>query len=260
MDVRAEHARFETLQQQLQGQQRLFLSQAGAALREDRAAVQPDQARWWWFLDERAAKQRKSRVRQALTWGLVAAGVLVVAGLLYDRFIAPSPEVREAFRHKSRGESLVEEGDLQAALVEFESATAFTPDDSESLLWQGVIHAELNEPDQAETAFETARALYDTEYDFLLDRTMAYLRAGNVTAASADIEQAIAQNPNEGRGYYVRANVATGQGDYFAASEDLEQAAELASAAGNTQLEAAARTQRAMVLQLLISQQATPTS
>ncbi len=258
-DVRAEHARFETLQRQLQRQQKSFLRQTGAALREERAALKPDRARWWWYLDERAAEQRKLRVRRALTWGTVAAVVLVVAGLLYDRFIAPPPEVREAFQHKARGESLVEAGDLQAALVEFESATAFTPDDPESLLWQGVIHAELNAPDQAEIAFDAAFALYDTEYGFLLERAMAYLRAGDVAAASADVEQAIAQNPEEGRGYYMRASVAAGQGDYSTAAEDLEKAAELANAAGNTQLEATARTQLAMMLQLLISQQATPT-
>jgi len=57
----------------------------------------------------------------------------------------------------------------------------------------------------------------------------------------------------------MRASVATEAGDYAKAVADLDKAAELAQAAGDTQLEATARTQRAMVIQLQVVQQATPT-
>ena len=95
-----------------------------------------------------------------------------------------------------------------------------------------------------------ADARYSVEaFDFLLDRSIAYLRIGDLAAASADIEQAIAQNPQEGRAYYVRANIVAGQGDHAAALADLERATELARAAGDAQLEATARTQWAMMMQ-----------
>jgi len=257
-DVRTEHVRFETVQRQLRRQKSRFLAEAGAALQKERAAMQPDRTHWWWFLDEEAARQRGSQLRRTLIWGLVVVVLLVVAGLIYDRFIAPPPQVRQAFQHSTRGESLVEEGDLQAALAEFESAVALTPDDPDLWLWQGMIHFKLNELDDAQVAFDTARSLCETDFDFLLGRSMTYLRVGEITAASADVEQAIAQNPQVGHGYYVRASVAMEQGDYAAAVADLEQAAELANAAGDIQLEAAARTQRAMVLQLQLYQQPTP--
>jgi len=259
-DVRAERARFETVQRQLRRRQQRFLAEAGAALQEERAAVQPDQARWWWFLDEESARQRRHQLRRGLTWGLVAMLLLALAYLVYDRFIAPPPQVRQAFRHSTRGESLIEEGNLRAALAEFEAAAALIPDDPDFWLWQGVIHFELNELDDAQVAFDTARSLHETDFDFLLNRSMAYLRVGDLVAASTDIEQAIAENPQEGCAYYVRASIATGQGDYAVAVADLEQAADLARAVGDTQLEATARAQRAMVIQLQLHQLSTPSS
>ncbi|MDY6874740.1 MAG: hypothetical protein SWK90_00830 [Chloroflexota bacterium] len=250
VDVRAERARFETVQRQLRRRQRRFLTEAGASLREKRAAVQPDQSRWWWFLDEAVTRQRRRKMCRRLVGVLVVFAFLLVAWQVYDRFIAPPPQVRQAFRHSSDGEMLVEEWNLPAALAEFEMAAALTPDDPELWLWQGVIHFELGESGDAEAAFDTARALYETEFDFLLARGMTYLRVGDLAAASADAEQAIVESPNSGWGYYLRASISLGEGDRDAALADLERAEELAHAGGDTQLEAYARTQRAMVIQL----------
>lgn len=257
VDMRAESVRFETVQRQLRRQQGRFLAKAGATLQEERMVVQPERTHWWWFLDEEATRQRRRQLRRVLTWGLVVVPLLAVIYLAYDRFIAPPPQVRQAFQHSIKGESLVEEGDWRAASVEFEAAAALTPDDPTPWLWQGVIHSELNEPDDAQSAFDTAHLLYETDFDFLLDRSMAYLRVGDLAAASADVEQAIAQNPHDGQAYYVRASIVAGQGDHAAAITDLEQATNLAHAAGNTQLEAAARTQWAVMMQLQSYQQST---
>lgn len=258
VDVRAERVRFETLQRQLSHRRDRFLAEVGVALREERAIVQPDRTRWWWFLDEAAARRRWRRLRRGLVGGMIAAILLAGAWLAYERFIAPPPQMRRAFRHSSAGETLVEEGDLQAALAEFEAAAALTPDDPAPWLWQGVIRSELGEPEEAERAFDFARSLYETEFDFLLERGMAYLRVGDLTAANADAEQAIAQNPQSGWGYYLRANIAVEREDYEAAIADLERAADLARAAGDAELEAYTRTQRAMVIQLRLQSTVSP--
>jgi tetratricopeptide (TPR) repeat protein len=258
MDVRAERAQFETVQRQLRRRQGLFLAEAGVAFQEERAAVQPDRACWWWFLDEAVAQQRVRRLRRWLLGILVAALLLSGAWWAYDRFIAPPPQVRQAYQLSVSGETLASEGDLRAALAQFEAAAALTPEDPEPWIWQGVIRFELGEQDDAQVAFETARSLYETDFYFLLDRGRAYLRVGDLDAASADIEQAILENPESGHSYILRSGVAMERGDFAAAVADLEQAAELAQAAGDTQLEAVARAQRAMVIQLQMVQQSTP--
>jgi len=253
-DVRAERARLGTVQRQLRRQQGRFLAEAGEAFPEARIGIQPAQARWWWFLDEAAAQQRRQWIRRTLTGSLVGILACVVAWLVYDRFIAPSPEAQQAFQHNSAGERLVEAGDLRAALAEFEAAAALTPDDSALWVWQGVIHLELGELDEAQRAFDTARSLYETDGDFLLERGRVYLLVGNLDAADADIGQVIALEPQSGTGYYFRSNIALEREDYAVAVADLEKAAELAQAAGDSQLEATARVQRAMVMQLWAAQ------
>jgi tetratricopeptide (TPR) repeat protein len=261
-DLRAERGRCETVYRQLRRQKGRFLAEAGRTFQEERAAIAPDRARWWWFLDEELALQRRKRLRRVLLWGGVLIVGCIISWLVYDHFIAPPPEVQQAYRYSTTGEGLVEEGDLGAALAEFDAAIALTPDDPTLWLWKGVIHSQLDQMEQAEEAFLTARSLYGEGTGFLQDRSMIYLRIGEVDAAAADVEQLIAQEPQLGVGYYLRANVGTARGNYAAAVDDLDQAAELAQAAGDTQLEATARVQRAMVLQMWttqVSQLPTPT-
>jgi tetratricopeptide (TPR) repeat protein len=254
VDVRAERVRYETVCRQLHRQKGRFLTEAGRAFQQERAAVAPDRARWWWYLDEELALERRQRLRRVLLWVAALTVGCVFSWLVYDRFVAPPPEVRQAYQVATVGESLVDEGDLEAALVEFEAAIELTPNDPSLWVWKGVMHSQLEQMEQAEEAFLTARSLYGQGVGFLQDRSMTYLRLGNVDAAAADVEQVIAQEPQSGVGYYLRASVAVARGDYQAAIDDLDRASELAQAAGDTQLEATTRVQRAMVFQMWTAQ------
>jgi len=248
-DMRAEQTRFETLQGKLRRYRHLFLSEAGAALQERRAAVQPDMARWWWFLDEAAARDRRRKLSRMLVAFLVMLSLTGMGWFAYDHFLAPPPDVRQTFQHAANGESLVEEGDLQAAMVEFEAAAEIAPHEPEYWMWIGVLRSELNGTDGAAAAFETARSLCEAEFDFLLGRSEVYLHIGKLAAAMVDVEQAIEQNPDLALGYYVRASVAAEQGNCILALADLERARDLAREAGDTKMEASASVQQAMVTQ-----------
>jgi tetratricopeptide (TPR) repeat protein len=258
MDFRAEATRLETVHRQLRRRQRQFLSEVHGALKKERATVQPDPERWWWFLDEAYAQQQRHRLRRTLIGVVAGALVLAAAWVVYDRFIAPPPNVRQAYQRATSGQNLAEQGDLRGALAEFEAAVALDPTDSENWTWKGILHAELNETDEAAAAFDKARSLSETELAFLLERGMAYLRIGDLETANADAEEAVAKYPEAGWALILRANIAVERGDTFSALTDLEEAAELAAAADDTQLEAYARTQRAMVLQLQAGQMMPP--
>jgi Flp pilus assembly protein TadD len=249
-DVRVERTNFETVQRQLHDRKRRFLREAGEVLQEERERAEPARSRWWWYLDEVAARQRR---RTLLRMGGGAAAVLAllaVVWLAYKRFLAPPPEVGLAFRQMEAGREQVTNGDLGGAIAAFEEATELTPDDPEPWLWKGVVHDQLDEADEAREAFDAARRLYGTPFDFTLNRGRVYLQAGDVEQAQTDVETAIELNPDSGWSYYLRAGIAVRNGKFGAALADLDRAATLAHENGDAQLEALASTQRAGVMKL----------
>jgi tetratricopeptide (TPR) repeat protein len=250
MDVRAERSRFETIQSQLGRRKGRFLARAGEAFVEAREAVQPDQARWWWSIDDAWRQERKRQLRRWLIIGAAVIALLAIVALV-NELLAPPREVRQASRLGSQGEYLVrDEGDLEAALAEFEAAAALDPATPSYLVWIGVLRSKLGDAQAAEEAFDAARSLYETNLGFLLARAQAYREVGNLEAASADVEQAIVEYPESGWVYYTKHLISMDLGDYETALEDLDKAEELAREAGDVQLEATARIQRGMLLQM----------
>lgn len=260
VDVRAERARLETALSTLRRSRRRFLAEIGSEeLRRERETVQPDEDEWWWYLDRLVSEDQSRLLRQVLVGALILGAILAAAWFVYDRFLAPPREVRQAYRHELEGASLAEEGDLEAALAQFEAASALMPDDPDLWLWQGVIHDELDEPDEAEGDFETARSLSDTAFEFFLGRGAIYLRVGDLEAAEEDADRAISAQPDAGWAYFLRGNVALEQEDYAAAVADYQMAEALAKEAGDLELEAYARAQLATALQMQGVMQITPT-
>jgi tetratricopeptide (TPR) repeat protein len=258
VDVRVERSRFEMIQGQLRRHRHSFLNEVSDALEPAREQVKPEHAHWWWYLDEAVARQRRRKLLQigAVTTSVVA--LLTVAWLAYQRFLAPPPSVGQAFRRMEDGRRLVTEGDPGGALEDFKAAADLTPDDPEPWLWQGVLYDVLNESDRAQDAFDVAQSLYDTTLDFYLNRGRVYLEAGQSEKAQIDTSRAIAENPESGWSYYLRAGVDVRQGDYERALADLDRAADLAQEAGDRQLEALARAQRAQVMRMVPMLDPTP--
>lgn len=177
--------------------------------------------------------------------------LLIGAWQAYDHFLAPPPEVRQANRLKDKGEMAVREGNLETALEAFSTVTTLTPDDARSWLWKGTIHAQQGDAAEMKAAFETAHALYESDFAFFLNRGRIYLLVGDLSAAEEDARRTIEERPSSGWGYYLRAGVAAQQGNPRAAYEDLEKAEELAQKANDGELMAMARTQRAIVQEKL---------
>jgi tetratricopeptide (TPR) repeat protein len=157
--------------------------------------------------------------------------------------------VREADARAFDGEILAGEGDLPAALAEFEAATVLVPDEPAYWIWVGVLREALGMAPEAQAAFDTARSLDITELDFLLRRARVRLGVGDTASARADVEQALDESPESAAAHYVRSSIALAEGDYFGAVADLERTAELARQEGNHWLEGQARYQLATLLQ-----------
>jgi tetratricopeptide (TPR) repeat protein len=251
VDVRVERTNFEAIQRQLRDRKRRFLKEAGGTLQEERRRIEPARSRWWWYLDQAAAKERWRRLRRLGTGGATVLALLAVAWLAYKRFLAPPPEVGQAYRQMELGRRQVEEEDFRGALTAFKAASELTPDDPEPWLWKGVIHDKLNGSGAAQNAFEIARRLYDTPFDFILNRGRVYFQAGDVEQAEADVETAMQLNPDSGWCYYLRAGIAVRNGDPGAALDDLNRATTLAEENGDAQLQALANTQIAGLMKRL---------
>lgn len=250
VDVRVERSRFEMVQGQLRRSKRSFLSEVSEALKPAREQVEAEPSRWWWYLDEAAAHQRGRKLLRAGAVTAAVIALLTVGWLAYQRFLAPPPSVAQAFRHLDAGQALVVEGNIAAALEDFQAAADLMPDSPEAWLWQGVLYDGLGEPDKAQQAFAAAQSLYDTTFAFHLNRGRVYLEAGQLEKARADTRRTIAENPESGWPYYLRAGVDVQQGDYDRALADLDRAVKLAQEGGDTQLEALARTQRVQVMRM----------
>ena len=248
-DVRAERGRLDAAWRALQGRARIFLKEAGPRLQEQRRRMEGADLRPWWFLDRfYAEQQRRGLLRKGL-FGLVGVLVLALAWLGYERFLAPPPEVRQALYHADQGQGWVEQGDLERALAEFETAAALTPDDVEMWLWVGVLRQRLGDPEGAEEAFRRAREQGLEEWEFRFQRGTLLLQIGDLAAAMDDAESAVELAPEWGYGYYLRASVRAMKGEIEAALADYQRAASLAHAAQDDQLEAMARAQIAFLLQ-----------
>jgi tetratricopeptide (TPR) repeat protein len=258
VDVRVERSRFEMITSRLERRKGRFLKEAGSALEPAREQVGPEPSHAWWYLDRTASRQRRRTLLRVGAAATAVLAVLTVAWLAYERFIAPPPSVRQALRHVDAGQELVAEGAFDTALEDFEKAAQLTPENPEPWLWQGVLLDGLNEPGEARNAFDVAQSLYDTTFDFYLNRGRVYMQAGQLEKAEADTDRAIDQSAESGWSYYLRASIRFRMGDYDRALADLDRAAELADEAGDTQLEALARTQRAQLLQMAPAPDSTP--
>jgi tetratricopeptide (TPR) repeat protein len=247
MDLRAEQGRFNSILDQLSRRDKAFVARMGTAMAANRSAG----ARWWWYLDDKVAADRRRYLKRLFVIVVVGAALFVVFYLLYDRFIAPPPHIRQANRGFFQGEQAVIDADPTLAIERFETVVSLDPERAEAHLWLSVLYESIGDVDQATTAFEKALELYGGEYELVLQRAMLYQTLNNIDAAYADAERAIELEPDQPEGHFIQGSVAEQAGDMAQAVASFEKTAELAEAAGKVELQATARIRLAGVLQRL---------
>jgi tetratricopeptide (TPR) repeat protein len=248
-DVRAERGYLTSVWQGLKRRARRFLREVGPALRIERERQEMDSLAPWWWIDRVYAQKRRRVLKKRLLTTLLALLTAAAVWLVYQQFLAPPPEVRQALDYVASGEMRLDDGDLEGALVAFEAAADLTPNDPEALIRVGAMRQKLGDEEGAQAAYEAVRELGISEREFLVQRGGLFLQMRELEAARADAEMIIELDAEWGYGFYLRASVEMEEGETQAALDDYSTAAEMAHAAGDAQLEALARMQMALLLQ-----------
>jgi Flp pilus assembly protein TadD len=184
---------------------------------------------------------------------VIRVGILIVAlvglGILYEAFLAPSPQDRARYEYESLASSLISGGDLEGALDQVEKGLAVVPGSTELLVLKGVLQQSLGRQVEAERTFADAQAAIADPKLFYLQRGQDYISVGNIDAAIADAQAALEVNPDSPEAYLL-----LGQGyeylERFAeAVENYEKASTLADQQNRPDLTALARIRLAYLMQ-----------
>lgn len=264
----AETSQFNYVSSKLKKNARKFLRGVGgeAGLKGLRQKANPPVERWWWYLDTFLSNQLKDSLKRTLITIAVLVIVLLAAGVLYNRFLAPDPATQARMTHENRSDEMLAKGDFAGALNEIEQALTYAPEDTDLLVTQGVLSQKLGLNEAADKAFSQAESLLKAKDVYLTARSMAYLKIGEMQLALADAKNAVALNPQSPEALFQQAKVEDVLGQIAAAVRDYQSASDLATAQNKLELVAVIRINMGMAMQRislpsdnLIPEQVTPT-
>ena len=246
-----EEAQFNFISTVLKKNQKTFLKQLGGAnrLKELRQSRKPQEGEWWWYLDLAQAHKNKMSIKHSVFWGVgVTLLILILIGV-YQLFLAPSPQTQLVMQAQDNGEVLISNGNYSEALTTIDNGLAVAPEDITLWILKGIAESELGESAVSEEAFSEAEKFAGSHESFLLNRTLIYIRIGDNQSGLTDVQEVISNNSQSAEAFYYEGTILKNLGENVKAYTAYETASTLASAQGNTALEATARLEMAMLLQ-----------
>jgi tetratricopeptide (TPR) repeat protein len=258
--LKSEEAQFEYIGKTLQKYARLFIRTIGgpAVLITLRAQRTPPAENWWWYIDQWLDQKRSSAIRKfVITTGIV---VIVFASLVfvYQRFLAPSKVVQQKYDSISNAQQLMATGDYANALSQINLALSSSPNDTDLLIYKGVLLMKLGQQDEANTVFDQADKILNNHETLLITRTLFYLQADDPQSAMVSAQEVIKYDPKSAEGYFYLGKSQELLGDQTTALNNYNQAFTLADAQGKSELAATIKISMAMMLQSMNSQLPTP--
>ncbi len=220
-----------------------------SALAEERARVQPPGEHTWWYLDEHMDHLRKNALRRLLVTGGIIVVAVAVLAVVYQRFLAPDPQVALRYRYAQSAQDTLIQGDYAKGLAEIEQGLAISPRDPELLTLKGVLLELSGEEAAAKATFTEAAGLFERAEDFYVARGQSYAMANQPEKALADAEEAIRRNPDLAEAYLLSGQAHELLQMFQAALADYDQAYITAEATEKLQLAALARMRMAMLMQ-----------
>ncbi len=213
------------------------------------------QAAWWWYLDQEVRQGRIARARKAVLT-LLGVAVLAVAVITVINLVLPvDPKVQASMSKQMQGQRYLQEsGDIPGALKVFEEATVLTPDDAEAWLWLGAAQKRLGDAAAADASFARARQIAGNAIEYHIQRAQILSAAGFLPEARADIDAALAIDPEEPRAYLYLGGILELQGQLGEAIKAMERASEFSEKRDQPQLTAISRYRLAFMYQQLSTQ------
>jgi cytochrome c-type biogenesis protein CcmH/NrfG len=239
VDLRAEEGRMDGLRRRLMrgapGVVRMVQASEHAAALHNSPTYQAVLAAQ---LDE-----SRRRVRRLLTIGLPVLAVMLTIIVL--TLLNPPPP--QANLNPVR--QLAADGRLEDALARAQSEVQRVPSDAEAVLWVGSLQLASGNTAAAEQSWATARQLLGDETRFHFERGNALLGVAQTDAAEQDARWLIERPETAAPGYLLLGGVEEMRGRVPEAIQAFETSADLASKAGNTQLEVIAKTRLGFLMQ-----------
>ncbi|MCC7353377.1 MAG: tetratricopeptide repeat protein [Anaerolineae bacterium] len=247
-DLRPERARLGTVEAQLRDRARQLVREAGAEFPRARQEAEPTPDRWWWYVDEIAAEQRRQQLRRLGLMALGLAAVVVAIWFVFNVLFPVDPKVAAVQRLRGEADRALSTGDLVAALAAYEEAAQTDPEDPSLIIWVGVLQEGLGQQEVAEQKYREAEAMTDSRLLFLLERGRVYGSVGQLDKALADAEAVLVLDPDSAEGHFLLATALEGQGKVAEAIAAYQRASALAESR-SPQLAALARIRLGYLLQ-----------
>ena len=251
-DLRAEKARWQSLQDQISTRSRSLLQawKREGGLPAARLAIDPVRDNWWWWLDEQVALQRAGRGKRVVLIGAAVVAALVVASLALRVLLPVDPVVRDVYRLQEDARQALEAGDMAGALASYQAAVERSPDDPQLNVMLGVLAERLGDLAAANDAFAAGRAVSPSEAAYYTERGYSYLEITAFDEALADGLQAVGLAPQDGRAWMLVGSASEAVGDAAGAYYAYSQASQV-SEESDPQITAMARIKMAGMLQAI---------
>jgi tetratricopeptide (TPR) repeat protein len=123
----------------------------------------------------------------------------------YERAVELDPQDSRAYY--GRGLILLEYGDYNAALDEFNKALELDPDDKGGYIGRGLVHYNLNELSEALSDFDQAIRIDPEDDGLYYMRAVIWLEMGDVYKALDNVDRAIELDPDFADNYCMRAEI-----------------------------------------------------
>ncbi len=219
------------------------------SLQEKRKIKAVSNDHWWWYLDHYLDEKRIKGVKRA---GVTAVIVLVLIAALivvYDKFIAPPPEVRARLDYETRIDDYILTGDYLNAMKEMEGALALAPDYYPLWIKRGVLEKVLGNEADAQSSFATARQFVEDPEYFYYERANVSMQFGLLDDVLKDADQLLEINAQSAEAYLFQGLVFETRGQKDQAQTAYEKAAALAEEQNKMQLAATIRVRMGMLMQ-----------